>query len=83
MRKRDGYLTADGQILIYEGAKLPFQPLMFPQGFVTPPSDEQLASGHVTRENFNRTMAESAASVTRELEGCAGGSYWVIANPQL
>jgi hypothetical protein len=73
----DGYLTA-GPILVYQGAKLPVQPFMFLHGFVTPPSDEQLASGHVTRENFNRTMAESGASVTRELEGCAGGSYWVI-----
>jgi len=50
----DGYLTADGPILIYEGAKLPVQPLMFLQAFVTPPSDEQLASGRVHQTAYSR-----------------------------
>ena len=64
----DGYLTSDGPILIYKDATLPTQPFLFLQAFPQPVSDTLLASAHLTRQQFDQTLADARSSVKTELE---------------
>jgi predicted dienelactone hydrolase len=76
----DGYLTSDGPILTYENMKFPTQPFLFVQAMPKPLSDEQLASAHITRRQFDLMLADARAAIRSELEKCSGGSYWAILN---
>jgi predicted dienelactone hydrolase len=76
----DGYLTSDGPILMYETTKLPAQPFLFVQAMPKSLSDEQLASTHISRRQFDVMLADARAAIRAELEKCSGGSYWAILN---
>jgi hypothetical protein len=73
-------LGSDGPIFTYPGAALPSQPVLWMEVFHEPPSDEQLASAGISRNDWNKNHQVQLVVDEQQLKQCPGGSYHVSIN---
>jgi dienelactone hydrolase len=66
-----------GVVLNYPGAESPVQPFLLEEAFVAPPSDEELADAHESRQHFNASVVQQDAAVEKQLLRCRDGGWRV------
>lgn len=67
----------EGAVFNYPGADSPNQPFLLEEAFVPPPTDQELADAHESRQHFNESIAQQDTAIKQQLRRCQDGGYRV------
>jgi predicted dienelactone hydrolase len=67
----------EGAVFNYPGTDPPTQPFLLEEAFVAPPTDQELAEAHESRQHFNESITQQDAAIKKQLSGSQDGGYRV------